>query len=186
MKPAFTLLIAFVLSAAPAFPGAAEEAPEQPDSPQQRGGFRGETNKVYKAQITPHWFHNDTRFWYRNNLRGGAKEFLVVDAVKGTRERAFDHQKLAAALSRAAMKDFSSERLPFDNIEFIEEEKSIRFEASGKTWKCNLATYECSELRTEDGGNASAQAAPVVPSGIPGAGSVAPNPQQRQRGTGQR
>src|SRR5262245_33907876 len=38
---------------------------------------------VYKAEITPHWFHNNTRFWYRNDLRGGNREFVVVDAESG-------------------------------------------------------------------------------------------------------
>src|SRR5829696_7553536 len=67
------------------------------DIPQARRGSRGETGRIFKAQITPHWFHNDTRFWYRNELRAGAKEFILVDAEKGTRKPAFDHQKLAAA-----------------------------------------------------------------------------------------
>src|SRR6266542_6031020 len=49
-------------------------------SPQsaQRRRERGEL--VFKDQVTPRWFHNNTRFWYRNELRGGAKEFVLVDA----------------------------------------------------------------------------------------------------------
>ena len=57
--------------------------------------------RVYKSQINPTWFRNNTRFWYRNELRGGAKEFILVDAELGTRGAAFDHSKLAAGLSRA-------------------------------------------------------------------------------------
>ena len=57
---------------------------------------------VLKARITPHWFDHDNRFWYRNDLAGGAREFIVVDAVSGLRRPAFDHQKLAASLSKAA------------------------------------------------------------------------------------
>ena len=30
-----------------------------------------------KAQITPHWFAEDTKFWYRNDLKGGAREFIT-------------------------------------------------------------------------------------------------------------
>src|SRR5437879_2881429 len=37
----------------------------------QRQRQPGRTGGVYKAQITPHWFHDNTRFWYRNDLRGG-------------------------------------------------------------------------------------------------------------------
>src|SRR5947209_8294006 len=74
---------------------------------QRRGRFGGPERGVYKAQISAHWFQNNTRFWYRNDLRDGAKEFVVVDAEKGIRRPAFDHQKLAAALSKVAGEQFS-------------------------------------------------------------------------------
>src|SRR5262249_5357581 len=48
---------------------------------------------VYKAQVTPHWFQNNARFWYRNDLKDGIKEFIVVDAERGQRALAFDHAK---------------------------------------------------------------------------------------------
>src|SRR5215472_5992894 len=72
------------------------------DSPQQRRGFGPPERGVYKARITPHWLTNNIQFWYRNDLRGGTKEFILVDAEKGIRQRAFDHDKLAAALAKAA------------------------------------------------------------------------------------
>ncbi len=43
--------------------------------------------KVFKSTLTPHWFADNTRFWYRNDLKDGAKEFIVVDAARGTRRR---------------------------------------------------------------------------------------------------
>src|ERR1700754_4463721 len=64
-----------------------------------RGAGQG-ANLVFKSQISPHWLPNDN-FWYRNDLHGGAKEFILVDAEKGTREKAFDHARLAAALTKA-------------------------------------------------------------------------------------
>src|SRR5437763_1857989 len=45
--------------------------------------------RVYKDRITPHWFDNNTRFWYRNDLAGGAREFVLVDAGRGARATAF-------------------------------------------------------------------------------------------------
>ena len=41
---------------------------------------------MFKARVDPHWFDNGDKFWYRNDLPGGKKEFVIVDAVKGTRE----------------------------------------------------------------------------------------------------
>src|SRR5437764_15271860 len=105
-----------------------------------RGGGR-----VYKARITPHWFHGDTRFWYRNDLREGAREFIVVDAEKGTRDLAFDHKKLAVALTKAAGNPYVADKLPFDAIEFVDDDKAIRFKVSGTNWKCEISTYECSK-----------------------------------------
>src|SRR5437867_2043782 len=58
---------------APSVPAAAvadEQAPQQ-----GRGGRGGGGGGVYKATVTPHWFHDNSRFWYRNDLRAGAKEF---------------------------------------------------------------------------------------------------------------
>jgi dipeptidyl aminopeptidase/acylaminoacyl peptidase len=74
---------------------------------------------VYKDRITPHWFADNTRFWYRNDLAGKTKEFILVDAQRGTREPAFDHAKLAAALSKAAGVEYKADQLPFDAIEYV-------------------------------------------------------------------
>ena len=122
----------------------------------RRGRFGAPERGVYKARVTPHWFQDNTRFWYRNDLREGTKEFIVVDAEQGKREPAFDHQKLALALSKAAGKEYNAERLPFSDIEFIKAGKAIRFEAADKTWRCDLGTYEC----TEQAGHAGAAAPP--------------------------
>src|SRR5438105_1287732 len=124
----------------------ASRAEAAQDSPQERFGRRSEqAGGIYKDRITPHWFATNAQFWYRNDLPGKSKEFILVNAEKGTRGRAFDHEKLAKALSTASGKEFSGAKLPFETIEFIEEGKAIRFEAAEKTWKCDLNSYECTE-----------------------------------------
>jgi dipeptidyl aminopeptidase/acylaminoacyl peptidase len=99
--------------------------------------------EVFKERITPHWFHDNTRFWYRNDLRGDAKEFIVVDAERGAREPAFDHKRLAAALSKAAGTEYHADRLPFGSIEFSDDAKSVRFTVQDQGWQCNLQSYQC-------------------------------------------
>jgi dipeptidyl aminopeptidase/acylaminoacyl peptidase len=112
--------------------------------PQQRRGSRGSSEPgVYKAQVTPHWFQDNTRFWYRNDLKDGAKEFMVVDVERGNRQPAFDHPNMAGALSKACGQEFKPERLPFTELEFIDEGKAIRVEAGGKNWRYDLNTGEC-------------------------------------------
>ncbi len=98
---------------------------------------------VHKTQITPHWFQNNTRFWYRNDLARGTREFIVVDAAQGKRERAFDHQKLAVGLNKASGGDYQADRLPLDTLEWSRDGKTLRFTVRGTTWQCDLATYEC-------------------------------------------
>jgi dipeptidyl aminopeptidase/acylaminoacyl peptidase len=136
-------------------------ADETNASPQQQRRGRlggGRLEGMYKSEVTPHWFANDTRFWYRNDLRGGAKEFILVEAEKGARRSAFDHSKLAVALSKAAGQDFKADRLPFSDIEFIEDGKAIKFEAANKSWRCDLSSYECSALNASSAPNADAAA----------------------------
>ena len=129
------------------------EASQQRRGPRGGGPERG----VYKARISPMWFQDNTRFWYRNDLRDGAKEFIVVDAEKGARRPAFDHANLAAALSKAAGEEFKADHLPFSEIGFIENSNAIKFDAASKTWQCDLNTYECKSVAASSMTNASLQ-----------------------------
>ena len=108
--------------------------------------LRGLTqNKVFKAAVVPHWFAGGNRFWYRNDLAGGDREFILVDAVKGERKAAFDHEKLAAALSKAAGKEYKPARLPIDALAFADAGDSFWLTAEGRTWKCDPADYTLTE-----------------------------------------
>jgi len=126
-------------------PTVRDDSPAQAERRTRRGPppFEG----VYKYRVTPHWFANNTRFWYRNDLRNGAREFILVDAEKGTRGPAFDHAKLAAALSQRAGQAWQSDRLPFSEIDFVNDGQGLKFEADGKTWICNLSSYESAEVK---------------------------------------
>jgi dipeptidyl aminopeptidase/acylaminoacyl peptidase len=99
--------------------------------------------KVFKATMTPHWFQNNTFFWYRNDLNDASKEFVLVDAEKGTREPAFDHEKLAAALTKVSGTQYQAKRLPFDSIAIADGNKTLKFQVAGASWQCDLASYEC-------------------------------------------
>ena len=82
----------------------------------------------------PHFYAGGDRFWYRGDRADGTHEFIIVDAVSATRRPAFDHARLAAALTRATEKPHEAMRLPFDRIEMAED-GSVRFEAQGRTWR---------------------------------------------------
>ncbi|MGB6219768.1 DPP IV N-terminal domain-containing protein, partial [Haloferula sp.] len=101
------------------------------------GKFSG---KVHKASLKAHWFADGTKFWYRNDLRGGEREFIGVDAVAGTRGPAFDHDKLALLLTKELKRPIQSTKLPVDRIEFIEGD--IILKGRGKTWRWDLQKNE--------------------------------------------
>jgi dipeptidyl aminopeptidase/acylaminoacyl peptidase len=158
-------LAALALLVAAASAGSAERFAPTPDelkaayrraeSPPKGGG------RVLKDRVEPHWFAGDSRFWYRNNLPRGTKEFILVDADAGTRSAAFDHRKLAAALSKATSTDHAADRLPFDEIEFVNDHTAVRFRVGGMAYTCDLATYD---LTTADAkkGEAPADEQPVA------------------------
>ena len=100
---------------------------------------------VLRASVRPNWLPGD-RFWYRNALEKDGSEFVLVDPKKKSRGPAFDHAKIAAALSKAAGKTYDAAHLPFMSFEFSADAKSITFSAEGKRWSCDLKGKECREL----------------------------------------
>src|SRR5688500_14782980 len=80
--------------------------------------------KVYKEKIEPHWFQGEKKFWYRNDLPAGKREFILVDVEAGKRKPAFDHKRVASILIERTKKEVDPERLPFEGIRFSEDEKS--------------------------------------------------------------
>ncbi len=97
---------------------------------------------VLKGRIEPHWFSNNDRFWYRNDLADGTREFIVVDAVAGTRSAALDANLVAAALSEKLGKEIDSLRLPIDGLNFSEDSKSVTLTGAEGTWIWNFDSKE--------------------------------------------
>jgi dipeptidyl aminopeptidase/acylaminoacyl peptidase len=160
-------LLAWLAVGTLALGGGAGAAAGQNDG--SRTPSRGETGRaralgrMYKGSIEPHWFHGNNRFWYRNELAGDTSEFILVDAESGQRGPAFDHSRLAVALSAAAGAEFQASRLPFRQIEFIDDGAALRFEAAGRTWKCDLSNYACVPTEPAPTAAASADPAPNEP-----------------------
>lgn len=102
-------------------------------------------NKVFKTGIKPHWLAGNTRLWYRNDLAGGAREFILVDAAQARRQSAFDHARLASALARVIGREVTPDHLPIDQLEFNEDASLLTFRTGGKTWRCDLGSYAVNE-----------------------------------------
>jgi len=116
---------------------------------------------VINDAVRPRWMSGD-RFWFRNRGERGW-EFLVVDMATGSRRPAFDHARLASAISTAADTAYDATRLPFRDLVWTNGDKAIRVAlGKGKHWTCDVSSYQCvgpdtlplakaSELTSPDG-----------------------------------
>jgi len=106
-------------------------------------------HSIYVAEVSPHWLDKANRFWYHKvSPKGG--EFILVDAEHNTAGPAFDHEKLAATLGRVTHREFSATDLPFDSIDFSDDQKSLRFHLEGSQWTCTLSDYECKSVASDE------------------------------------
>ncbi|MGW6709020.1 DPP IV N-terminal domain-containing protein [Streptomyces sp. NPDC054956] len=110
---------------------AAEQLLRRPASP-------GEL--VVGDKVRPQWTDGGTRFWYAV-ADGAGRRFVRVDPAAGTREPAFDHGLLAAALAAASGQRVDPEALPFAAIEPVGD--AVEFGAFGEYWRCRLDDYVC-------------------------------------------
>jgi dipeptidyl-peptidase-4 len=113
---------------------------------------------VYRDRIDPHWFADNTSFWYRNAQPGGAIEFIRVNTQNGTREPAFDHARMAAALQKVLSHPVAADHLPIDTLDYDTQPGAILLSARGKTWNLDPGHY------TLEPSSASPQTASLPPS----------------------
>jgi hypothetical protein len=76
--------------------------------------------------IHPNWLADD-RFY---------------NPAKGTHAAAFDHQKLAAALSTTTGKAYQAATLPFQSFSFSADGKGVIFQLDGKQWRFETKTNQ--------------------------------------------
>ncbi|QGG51841.1 S9 family peptidase [Lysinibacillus pakistanensis] len=103
---------------------------------------------VLNGKVIPNWIGESECFWYQRDINTDSKQFIVVDPIRRIKKEAFDHEKLAKALSHSIGKPFTSYDLPFDSFSYLKNEHSIQFSIEETSWLCNLHQYECKMLET--------------------------------------
>ena len=173
---------------------AQQARPQQQGQPQQTAAPRGDTPRALTANdyaraerflgpavsslviggaVAANWLP-DERFWYRNQVADGYEFVLVTPATKA-RKPAFDHARLAAALSTAAAGKYSGHDLPFQTIDLSPDAATVSFDLNGRRWACDVKGVRCA-----DTGAATARAG----TGARGAGGPPPPmASARQAGT---
>ena len=133
------------------------------------------------------WIDQTSRFWYRKAVKGG-NEFVLVDAETLVKKPAFDHEKLAAALSAASAQKLTALSLPFTSISFDDSERGVQFVAFGSTWRCDLGDYSCKKTGSAPTGFQNRPPADDTPSEfvndvVDGVADLSPQPGQRGQGS---
>ncbi|MEX0837136.1 MAG: DPP IV N-terminal domain-containing protein [Gemmatimonadota bacterium] len=86
----------------------------------------------------------DGRFWYDNRIEGGV-EHVIVDPDRRTHERAFDHQRMAVALSAVTGRAYDALDIPMTAFEPEGSVARLRLRDAG--WlRCDLDDYGCAEI----------------------------------------
>lgn len=96
---------------------------------------------MVRSSVQANWLP-DERMWYRVTTAEGS-EFILVDPARGMREPAFDHAKVAAALSRAAGNTYDAAHLPFESIVLSPDSQSISVTVGSNHWKCDRQGSAC-------------------------------------------
>ena len=100
---------------------------------------------VFRDEVQPHWFADASgetnNFWYRLDLADGKREFVLVDAVGGKRQAAFDQKRVADALAKLTGHEVDAERLPVEFLEFAPDGKTVTLHGTASDWKLDLDSY---------------------------------------------
>jgi dipeptidyl aminopeptidase/acylaminoacyl peptidase len=101
---------------------------------------------VVDAMEAPNWIGETHRFWYRKSVLHG-NQFVLVDAETLEQRPAFDHARLAAALSAARDTSYTAITLPFNRLTFQDDEATLEVIVADSIWRCDLASYACRGIR---------------------------------------
>lgn len=97
------------------------------------------SKKIYHLTVDPHWFNQDSEFWYRTNTREGEVFFRVY--VKDSMiQPAFNQQKTAAALSQLWNRNVDEGNLPFNTIHF-NKANQVEFRVQDTVYEMDLNNY---------------------------------------------
>jgi dipeptidyl-peptidase 4 len=93
---------------------------------------------LLRNRVEPQW-DGDT-FWYRVESARGRFDYVHVDCVKGIRALAFDHEKLASALTTATGRTVDGGNLGVDDLSVNTEGNYVTFRHDGKHWRFSRDT----------------------------------------------
>jgi dipeptidyl aminopeptidase/acylaminoacyl peptidase len=115
-------------------------------------------NLAIHLPSAPEWIEGTHDFVYSRTTAAAVghpagHEYMLVDADTHQSRVAFDHSRLAEALSKTLKATIHPESLPLNRLRFDKDEKSFKFLYHDIRWSCELTGYTCSKveaLRPDD------------------------------------
>lgn len=105
--------------------------------------------RAYGLELKPNWTGKGNEFWYSSRCRKGMTYYRVQPEA-GIQEPAFDHNRLAAALSQLqhlAEPNLNAQELELSDLAWPEH-GLLDFTFREKRWQCELSSYSCRELNS--------------------------------------
>jgi dipeptidyl-peptidase-4 len=100
---------------------------------------------IYNSYVNAVTSDSTKLFSYLVNTKNG-KKFFLVDPIKKSKSLAFDHVELAKQLSLKFTRKYTSDNLPFSQINFNRDVSSVKFVMDDSTWSYNLTSKIISNI----------------------------------------
>jgi dipeptidyl-peptidase 4 len=105
---------------------------------------RTRAQTVFRDRVDDRWLPGNTRFWYPITTGRGTRDYVLVDAEKGERRAAFDHEQLAQTLRAAGMPEAQPDKLFLAGLAW-NPDGTFSFRMARKKWRIALANYQVLE-----------------------------------------
>ncbi len=116
---------------------------------------------VLGGSVRPVWL-DDGRFWYQNRIAEGM-EVVLVDPASRSRDRAFDHERMARSLNAAADTSYTAYDLPLRGMSI--EDGSVHFRSGETAYACGVDAARCEALPEPEPGREPGRFDVVSPDG---------------------
>ncbi|MCC8408695.1 prolyl oligopeptidase family serine peptidase [Mucilaginibacter sp. UR6-1] len=102
------------------------------------------------TNITPNWQADGNSFWYRKPLDNREAEYYLVDAATGKKQLAFDHERLAKAITKLTDRKTDAQKLWINELFYSDDKSSITFKTGNDWFKIDLKNYKAEKATKPD------------------------------------
>ncbi len=121
MKRTFSILIA---AGAAAITLSAQQTPNYELA--ERFSAKKVSQMVHSTRVSPNWFRDSDRFWYKWEDSDGT-QYYIVDAKTGKKTAVFDMDRLAMQITEIVKDPFDAQHLPVSNLK-LKDDRAFTFE----------------------------------------------------------